>query len=210
MGVKLYSKIESKQWPHITALTNKIERAFNAYISNKDITEFSFKKPIGGFLQSNRQSIDRPIPSTSHAQTRCFSSDDHTNRRAITARDEEERLKVEVQGRQIQYAECEFVFKKVWNAHCNCENDEKKEGEHDHYHKPDSEEIYLKDLFDIIHYSAVMLNKADPDNDCDKPYQQFQKYAYKMDIPTADGKTTHIEFVDKADVPKILFMVFIG
>ena len=103
MGVKLYSKIESKQWPHITALTNKIEKAFNAYIANKDITEFSFKKQSGmtGFLHSNRPSIDRPIPSTSHVQARCFSSDDHTNRRDVTARAEEdqEKIKIEVQGR---------------------------------------------------------------------------------------------------------------
>lgn len=31
-----------------------------------------------------------------------------------------------------------------------------------------------------------------------------------MDIPGPDGKSHHIEFVDKADVPKILFNIFVG
>ena len=47
MGVSLFSKIESKIWPNVTALAEKCVNCYRAYVSNKeiDIFEHAIKAP---------------------------------------------------------------------------------------------------------------------------------------------------------------------
>jgi hypothetical protein len=40
MGVRLFSKIESKMWPNIPALAEKCVNCYKAYVSNKEIDNF--------------------------------------------------------------------------------------------------------------------------------------------------------------------------
>ena len=44
MGVKLYSKIESKKWPDVPKLIEKCKFVYIEFISGKDISEYEFDK----------------------------------------------------------------------------------------------------------------------------------------------------------------------
>jgi len=69
---------------------------------------------------------------------------------------------IKFRGRKITVAECKFVYDKVWNATCS---NEKVEGHvDDHIHHEGREEIMLTDLFHIIHYTGILLNKSSPDD----------------------------------------------
>ena len=46
MGVRLYSKIESLQWPNNTLLTQKCLNAYNDYLAGQDIRKYEFQKPL--------------------------------------------------------------------------------------------------------------------------------------------------------------------
>lgn len=71
-------------------------------------------------------------------------------------------------GRQITLGECEFVFDRVFKV--TCENNQLYEKTHD---------IKVTELFHYINLCGILMNKAEPDDDDETPFEQFQKYAHK-------------------------------
>ena len=101
--------------------------------------------------------------------------------------------------------ECAFIFKRVWSV--TCEEHDHAEGEEiDHVHANDLQLCLLSDLYHILHYSGILLNKAPIEDDSVKPAQEFMKYAKYEEI---EG-TNVGPFVEPQDMPKIIYACFIG
>lgn len=71
----------------------------------------------------------------------------------------------------ISYAECKFVFERIWNVTC----EEHMHGSHgDHVHAQRSKhEVMLADLFHIVEHAGVLLNKENPADDSTLPFDEF-------------------------------------
>ena len=116
-------------------------------------------------------------------------------------------------GRKISLGECQFVFSKVWKATCESEDCHHFEEENADGTKRELNlhEIHLSDLFLIIHHAGILLNKAEPDDSDETPFDQFEKYAQVISIKDKISENEYeVHFVDANDVPKILFMVFVS
>lgn len=57
----------------------------------------------------------------------------------------------------------------------------------------------------MINLAGILMNKAEPDDDDETPFNEFEKY---MKVEQIDGQDAH--YVDSSDVPKILFAIFVG
>jgi len=70
-------------------------------------------------------------------------------------------VKFTMRGRKITVGECKFVFERVWGV--TCDHQHKENEEHDHGNVQGiktKHEVMLTDLFHIINYSGILLNKA--------------------------------------------------
>ena len=94
-----------------------------------------------------------------------------------------------------------------------------KHGEGEHHHEDDDHvhgehsqtEVMLTDLFHIIHYCGILLNKSAPEDDDCTPFEEFNKYAKtEMVAEHEGGPMQEITYVDADDIPKILFAIFVG
>ena len=78
---------------------------------------------------------------------------------------------VMARGRRIHISECAFVFNRIWTVTCTHQHEEEGD-EKDHAHKMKNE-IMLTDLFHIVHLAGKLLNKAEPADDDETPFEQF-------------------------------------
>mgnify|MGYP000279359342 CR=1 FL=1 len=66
------------------------------------------------------------------------------------------------------------------------------------------------DLFNIVDLAGKLLNKKEPDDDDETPYNEFLKWEH-IDIMEVEGEEDiEIQYVKAEDVPKILLAIFIG
>ena len=73
----------------------------------------------------------------------------------------------------------------------------------EHAHGSQKDRIRITELYMIIDLVGTFLNKAEPDESCTHPYQQWAKYAQ---VEHVDGEAQ--EYVHKDDMPSLLFNVF--
>ena len=100
----------------------------------------------------------------------------------------------------------------MWNVTCSGDHEHNDEEEHDHVHGEKSQkEVMLTDLFHIVHYCGILLNKASPaDDDC-TPFEEFTKYSKTELVDDHHGGLKEeVEYVDVKHIPKILFAIFVG
>lgn len=113
-------------------------------------------------------------------------------------------------GRQICLDECRFVFDRVWHVTCNHDKNDKDHVD-DHVHGEKHEEILITDLYHIIHYSGILLNKKAISDESTAPFDFFKHFARKETVfDEVSGKEVPIFYVVNEDVPHILYGVFAG
>lgn len=98
-------------------------------------------------------------------------------------------------GRRISLAEVKSIFDRVWSASC------RQGQEQDHGNQKDR--IRIAELYMIIDLVGTFLNKAEPDESCTHPDQQWAKYAQ---VDHVDGEAQ--QYVHRDDMPSLLFNVF--
>lgn len=109
--------------------------------------------------------------------------------------------------------ECRFVFNRIWKATMNeCNHNDSDEDDHHHTENQRfPNDILISDLFHIIHYAGILLNKKEPLDDDTRPFDEYMKYAKSRTVIDEEtNERMDIESVKAEDVPKILLGVFIG
>lgn len=121
-------------------------------------------------------------------------------------------------------AECKFIFERIWEATLEASktphehHHDESTGPADHIHlgegagDRDPNEVHLSDLFHIIDLAGKMMNKKEPDEDDETPYDEYMKHAHTDIIQSGvEGEEDlEIEYVLAEDVPNILLAVFVG
>lgn len=125
----------------------------------------------------------------------------------------EAKRKFTAKGRQISLGECEFVFKRLWKATvetCNAKHDHNESS--DHVHSSNTRfpnDIMISDLHHIIELTGMLLNKEDPTDDCEKPFDEFTRYSHRH-ILKDKGEEVLFESVSSELMPMVLYAIFVG
>lgn len=149
----------------------------------------------------------------------------HTGSREQLEAAESARIYYRVVGRQITLEECQFIFTRIWDAtiqaskqphdHAHAHVDE----EADHIHldddggrERDPNEVHLSDVFHIVDLAGKMMNKQEPHEDDETPYDEFMKHAHTDIIQSGieGDEDLEIQYVSAEDVPSMLLAIFIG
>ena len=104
--------------------------------------------------------------------------------RTVTAPAKMSRMKFK--GRKITLEECKFIFERIWKATVECTDEELAIPKEE---KNAAENMMmLDDLFHVIDLTGKLLNKASPDGEDTKPFDEFMKVAIQTTISDQAGQ----------------------
>jgi len=121
MGVRIFSKIKAKTWPHCPTVAAKCKKAYDDWLKMADISVYEHKVMNASESQQFITVPSKPNTALPGARKRNFGG----SQLSMTSQPRQEQAKpidkrtFNVRGRHITVGECEFVFKRVWNVTCD-------------------------------------------------------------------------------------------
>ena len=72
-------------------------------------------------------------------------------------------------------------------------------------------EVHLEDYFEVISVVGQLINKAEPDEDDERPYQQFCKAGETCEVQEEEGgEVLEYQYVPVSKMPEILHNIFLS